>query len=78
MPVTLSVKNVPERLAQQLRRRAARNHRSLQGELMAILEDATLQPITVEQLIERAKALGLRTPDESVAMIRDDRDGRRR
>ncbi len=38
MTVTLSIKNVPEELAQRLKERAARNHRSLQGELMAILE----------------------------------------
>lgn len=38
----LSIKNVPEALAEQLRQRAAANHRSLQGELMAILE-ATVQ-----------------------------------
>ena len=38
--VNLSVKNVPETLAAKLRSRAGRNHRSLQGELMAILEAA--------------------------------------
>ena len=37
MPVNLSVKDVPDELAQALRERAARNHRSLQGELMSIL-----------------------------------------
>ncbi len=37
MSVNLSVKDVPDELAQALRERAARNHRSLQGELMAIL-----------------------------------------
>jgi plasmid stability protein len=36
----LSIKDVPESLAQALRQRAARNHRSLQGELMAIIERA--------------------------------------
>lgn len=36
----LSVKDVPEAWAEALRQRAARNHRSLQGELMAILEGA--------------------------------------
>jgi plasmid stability protein len=44
MPVNLSVKNVPESLAVKLRERAARNHRSLQGELMAILESAASDP----------------------------------
>jgi plasmid stability protein len=36
----LSIKDVPEVLAEALRQRAARNHRSLQGELMAIIERA--------------------------------------
>lgn len=37
---TLSIKEVPEVWAEALRRRAANNHRSLQGELMAIIEQA--------------------------------------
>jgi plasmid stability protein len=44
VPVNLSVKNVPDALAAKLRARAERNHRSLQGELMAILEAATGTP----------------------------------
>ena len=36
----ISVKDVPEAWAQALRQRATRNHRSLQGELMAIIEQA--------------------------------------
>ena len=43
MPVTLTIKQVPERLAEKLRLRAAASHRSLQGELMAILEGVALQ-----------------------------------
>ncbi len=34
----LSIRDVPPSIAEHLRQRAARNHRSLQGELMAILE----------------------------------------
>ena len=37
---TLSIKDVPDQWAQSLRERATRNHRSLQGELMAIIEAA--------------------------------------
>lgn len=40
MTVNLSIKGVPEALAERLRARAERNHRSLQGELMAIIERA--------------------------------------
>lgn len=36
----LSIKDVPENIAEALRQRAARNHRSLQGELMAIIHEA--------------------------------------
>jgi plasmid stability protein len=36
----LSIKDVPESWAEALRQRAARHHRSLQGELMALLEQA--------------------------------------
>ena len=36
----ISVKDVPDQWAEALRQRAARNHRSLQGELMAIIEHA--------------------------------------
>lgn len=34
----ISIKGVPDQWAEALRQRAARNHRSLQGELMAIIE----------------------------------------
>lgn len=40
MTVNLSIKNVPDALAGKLRKRAEGNHRSLQGELMALLESA--------------------------------------
>jgi plasmid stability protein len=42
MTVNLSIKEVPEAVAARLRERAARNHRSLQGELMAIIESAVM------------------------------------
>jgi plasmid stability protein len=50
MPVNLSIKNVPDALAESLRARAERNHRSLQGELMSLLEEAAgrSQPDRVE------------------------------
>jgi plasmid stability protein len=44
MAINLSIKNVPDDLAAKLRQRAGRNHRSLQGELMAILESAATDP----------------------------------
>jgi plasmid stability protein len=43
----LSIKDVPEAWAEALRQRAARNHRSLQGELMALVEQAVKQETEV-------------------------------
>jgi antitoxin FitA len=76
MPVDLSIKRVPEFLVERLRKRAALNHRSLQGELTAMLEEHLIQEdrLTLEQLSELNRAIGLRTPSESVEMIRADRD----
>jgi plasmid stability protein len=80
MPVDLSIKRVPDELAERLRKRAAGHHRSLQGELMAMLEEhvAVEEPLTLSQALELARGAGLRTPSESVEMIRADREGRER
>ena len=80
MPVDLSIKRVPDDLVQRLRERAATNHRSLQGELMAMLEEHLIleDRLTPAQLIGINRALGFRTPSESVEMIREDRDDPRR
>ena len=40
----ISIKDVPEQWAEALRQRAARNHRSLQGELMSLIESAVNAP----------------------------------
>ena len=45
MTLNLSIKNVPEAVAQKLRARAERNHRSLQGELLAIVEQAAQESV---------------------------------
>jgi plasmid stability protein len=75
--VTLSIKNVPEELAERLRERAKRNHRSLQKELLAILEEAVApKRLTLEEAYRRVKELNLRTGPESVTMVREDRDVR--
>ena len=77
MPVTLSIKDVPDHLAESLRARARRNHRSLQGELMAMLEmQAGTGPFRARAFLEEVRALGLSTPDESTQWIREDRDSR--
>jgi len=78
MPVNLSIKNVPEELAERLRERAKRHHRSLQGELLAILEEAVLTPkrLTLEEAYQQVRRLRLKTEPEADRMIREDRDAR--
>jgi plasmid stability protein len=78
MSVDLSIKRVPDYMAQRLRKLAADHHRSLQGELMAMLEahDARSEGLTAAQLLALARTDGLSTPAESVAMIRQDRESR--
>ena len=49
MPVTLTIKQVPEALAEKLRQRAGANHRSLQGELMAMLHQALAEPLNARE-----------------------------
>ncbi len=78
VPVNLSIKNAPDDIVQQLRERASRHHRSLQGELMAILEESvkTPEPLTPEDVLKEVQRLQLRTPSEAVELIRADRDVR--
>ena len=78
MSVDLSVKKVPDDVAERLRARAKRNHRSLQGELLSILEEAAgpTRAVTIREVLERGRRIGLRTPDESAQMIREGRDSR--
>jgi antitoxin FitA len=75
MPVSLSIKNAPDVMVTRLRQRAERHHRCLQGELMAILEEAvgTANPLTPADVLARVQELGLSTPPESAALIREDR-----
>jgi antitoxin FitA len=65
-------------VVQRLKQRATRHHRSLQGELMAIIEEAVGPPrrLTPDEVLSRVRQLGLSTPEGAAAMIREDRDGR--
>jgi antitoxin FitA len=75
--VSLSIKDVPKWLVRQLRDQAERNHRSMQGELMTILERGIVgpRPFQAHALRREIDALGLKkTPSESVQWIREDRD----
>ena len=78
MPVNLSIKNVPDELAERLRHRAEAAHRSMQGELMAILESALTPrpPLTPRQVLEEVRRLDLTTPREAAVDLRRERDDR--
>jgi plasmid stability protein len=78
MAVSFSIKNVPDHLAEKIRERAALNHRSLQGELLVILNESVkgervLKPSDVLSELER---IGLKTPKEAVRFVREDRNAR--
>jgi antitoxin FitA len=72
MPVNLSIRNVPDDVMERLRQ----NHRSVRGECLAILEQAVSEPrkLTIRKVLEEVRRSGLRTPSESAAIIRADRD----
>jgi plasmid stability protein len=76
MPVNLSIKSVPDDVAEELRLRAARNHRSLQGELLVILEESVARNrgLSPSELLGEIRSAGLRTPSESAQFIREERD----
>ena len=78
MSVNLSIKNAPDDVVRRLRARAERHHRSLQGELRAIIEaaggdDAVASPA---EILAEVRRLGLKTAGEAAAIIRADRDAR--
>jgi len=78
MPVNLSIEDAPDHVVERLRRRAERHHRSLQGELLAIIETAARedQLATPTEVLADIRRLGIQTPREAGALIRADRDGR--
>lgn len=81
MPITLSIRNVPDEVAERLRVQAARNHRSLQGELMALIARAaegglhdeaqkfvsqnSERKMTVREVADEIRRLGLPRPVEN-------------
>jgi plasmid stability protein len=78
MPVNLSIKNTPDDLVMLLKERAERNHRSMQGELLAIIEQAVRQPrrLTPLELLAEVEKLNFETPSETAQIVRKMRDER--
>ena len=88
MAVNLSIKKVPDGLAERLRQRAIRNRRSLQKELLGILTLAAegrpvpVQPgrpprsMSIDDVAERVRTLFPQGTGSSVEYIRRMRDER--
>lgn len=73
----LSIKGVPEEQVKRLRERAKANHRSLQGELRALVDAATAvapRKLSVDEVAAKVSKLGLSRRDEANRLIREDRD----
>jgi plasmid stability protein len=76
--VNLSIKNAPDDVVARLRLRARKNHRSLQGELMAILEGAVASPgrLSIDEVSAEIRRMGFASPPDAAAIIRAARDAR--
>jgi plasmid stability protein len=60
---SLTLKNIPSALHEALRHRAAGNHRSINREAIACLEQVVLgRPVETEDLLERIRRIRARTP----------------
>ena len=78
MSASLSIKNGPDDVVARLRARAARNRRSLQGELLDLIERAAdeLPTISAREVYARIRKLNLPAGERSAEIIRELRDGR--
>ena len=73
--MNISIKNVPKTLVEQLRVRAKQNHRSLQGELLNMLEQqVNPSRLSLDEVRWRLRELDFQTGDDSREIIRQDRD----
>jgi plasmid stability protein len=73
----ISIKNVPEEKVARLKQRARQNHRSLQGELLAMIDQALARAprrLSVEEVAAEVEKLGLTRRNEAAALVRSDRD----
>lgn len=74
--MNLSIKNAPDAVVARLRERARRHHRSLQGELVAIIEAAANEGALASprEVLAEVRRLGLTTPGEAASIVRAARD----
>lgn len=82
MGINLSIKDVPDEEVERLRERAKRNHRSLQGELRALVQEAvnvkpsseTSRKLTIQDIAKRIRKLDISSRSEAARLVRQDRD----
>ncbi len=79
--VTITIKNIPEQVYEPIKAQAKVNHRSINGEILSILDQAVaLPPIDVQATLERARkvreltAKYTVTADEIEKMINEGRE----
>lgn len=74
MPVSITIRNVPDETRDELAARAARSHRSLQeylrAELMALAERPDPEEL-LEEIRERKRLTGTRLDAETILRYRD-------
>jgi plasmid stability protein len=78
---TLYVRDVPEKLYKRLRARARRNGRSLNAEVLELIDEAVLRELTSDEITDRLAELAAEIdlpPDapRPEDIIREDRDRR--
>ncbi|HEY8627980.1 MAG TPA: Arc family DNA-binding protein [Gaiellaceae bacterium] len=78
---TLYVRDVPEKLYKRLRARARRNGRSLNAEVLELIDEAVLRELSSEEITERLAELAAEIdlpPDapRPEDIIREERDRR--
>jgi plasmid stability protein len=78
--MNISIRNLPEHLAIRLRARARHNRRTVEAEVLDLL-DAGLPAAggwtgerDLQEVLARLEALDLETPSEAADIIRSDRD----
>ncbi len=60
--VTVTIKNIPEQIYERIKAQAKINHRSINGEILSILEQAiSIPPIDVKATLERTRKIRERT-----------------
>ena len=76
---SITIRNIPRTVLERIHARAINHRRSMQGEILAILEASAVEPDTtlnVSAVLQWVRLRGLTTPAEAVQMIRAGRDDR--